>query len=124
MEYTLLLYGVVIVLLDSFGVYKPKVWVEYVERQFIYRRTRSSVGSIFVLLGAVPVYWVMQLEGLGLYLGAATSAVFLLIGVLMLALPDSLRNMLLSLGSLDDKYARSFFALDAAFGVFLILLAI
>lgn len=124
MEYTLLLYGVVIVLLDSFGVYKPKVWVEYVERQFIYRRTRSSVGSIFVLLGAVPVYWVMQLEGLGLYLGAATSAVFLLIGVLMLALPDSLRNMLLSLGSLDDKYARLFFALDAAFGVFLILLAI
>jgi len=124
MEYVLLLYGIIIVLMDSFGVYKPKVWVEYVERQFIYRRTRSSVGSFFVLLGAVPVYWIMQLNGLGLYIGAATSAVFLLIGVLMLALPDSLRNMLLSLGALDDKYARMFFAADAAFGVFLILLAL
>lgn len=124
MEYILLIYGIVIIIMDFFGVYNPKSWVEYVERQFIYRRTRSSVGSFFVLLGAVPVYWIMQTEGLALYVGAATSAVFMLIGALMLALPDSLRNMLLSLGALDDKYARMFFAADFAFGVFLILLAI
>ena len=70
------------------------------------------------------MYWIMQTEGFSLYIGAATSAMFIIIGALILAIPDTLRNMILAVGAMEDKWARILFALDASFGVLLIILAL
>lgn len=117
-------YGVAIILIDSYAIYKPKRWIEYIERQFIYRRQRVTAAGLLLLLGLIPIYWILQLSGFQVYILAAASTTFVLLGLLIGALPDVVRNGLLSVAAMDDKWARLFFASDALAGVILILFAL
>ena len=40
-----ILYGLVVIAIDGFAVWKPRVWVEWTERQFIYKRERIKCLS-------------------------------------------------------------------------------
>lgn len=115
-------FGGVIVLIDALALWKPRNFIEWSERQLIYKRERIVAGSIFVLLGAIPLYFILPLAGWQSHLLSIIGGIFIILGLLTLLLPDMLRNMFLSLGALDDKKLRIFFAIDALFGIILILL--
>lgn len=121
---TLILYGIIILIIDSLGVWRPRQWIEITERHFIYRRVRIVGGVSFILLGLVPVYFLLALTGWKIYLLSATSGIFVVIGLFTLVYADVLRNMLLSLGGLDDKILKIVFLVDGLFGVLLILLGL
>lgn len=124
MNFVFLTYGVVVLLIDAFGVWKPRAWVEWTERQFIYRRERIGAGAFFVLLGAVPIYWILGLSAWQFYILAALSGFWMLLGFFILVFPDALRNMILALGGLDDKWLRVLFLADSLAGVALILISV
>ena len=124
MNFLFILYGAVIILIDAFAVWKPRVWVEWTERHFIYRRERIVAGSFFLLLGLVPIYWIMGLAGWQFYVLSVLSGIWIIIGTLMLAFPDSLRNLLLSLGyekseikeMVDMGFFNAFFIIGRTIG--------
>ena len=122
-QIVLILYGVIIILIDAFGVWRPRQWIEVVERHFIYKRVRIVGGSLTILLGLVPAYFLLAMSGWKVYLLSAISGIFVVIGLFTLVYADALRNMLLSLGGLDDKILKIVFLIDGLFGVALIALA-
>lgn len=118
------LYGGVVILIDAFGVWKPRVWIEWTERQFVYRRERIIGGVFFLLLGLIPIYWVVGLAGWQAYVLSILSGIWIILGLMILAFPEAIRNLILSLGGLDDKIARGVFIVDALFGVVLVLIGV
>lgn len=124
MNWVFILYGAVIIGIDAFAIWKPRVWVEWTERQFIYWRERVGAGAFFILLGIIPIYWILSLTGWQFYILSVLSGIWIVLGALILSFPDVLRNMLLALGGLDDKVLRWLFVADAAVGVLLVLIGV
>ncbi|MBR9702527.1 hypothetical protein GOV10_00690 [Candidatus Woesearchaeota archaeon] len=120
---TLFIYGLLIVIADSLGVWRPRQWIEVSERHFVYRRVRITGGVLFLFLGLVPAYFLLGLAGWKIYLLSVISGIFVVIGIFTLTYADVLRNMLISFGGLDDKILKIVFLLDGLFGAFLIALA-
>lgn len=124
MNWVFILYGAVIIGIDAFAIWKPRVWVEWTERQFIYWRERVGAGAFFILLGIIPIYWILSLTGWQFYILSVLSGFWILLGAFILGFPDALRSVLLTLGGLDDKVLRWLFIADAAVGVVLLLIGL
>jgi len=119
-----MLYGLIIVLIDGYGIFKPRHWIEWIERQFVYHRERIVAGAFFVLLGAGAIYFILPIGGWQGYLLSIMSAFFILIGLFLLILPDILRQGLIALAGLSDLWLRIFVLFDALWGVALVLIGI
>lgn len=118
------MYGSLSILLPAYGLYNPKKWVEWVERQFVYRRERTIAGIFFLLVGLAPIYYLISVSGWKIYLLSVFSGSYAIIGALTLSYYEPLRQALLSFSEMDEKHLRIWFGIEIGSGVIMIILGV
>lgn len=120
----LLVFGIIIILSKFFAIIKPRLFVEWTERQFVFHRVRLIVGFFMLLIGGVSAYYLLKELSKIAYLLSFLSLIFLLLGVLILSFPDLLRKSILTIAEKEDKELRIMAGIAVLIGVIMVLVAV
>ena len=99
-------FGILIIAYRSWGVFDPRQWIEWVERQFAYETNLRFIGA-FPLGIAFLLYRYAELSGTFITTLFALSVMITgLIGLGLVATPNHVRHLVMATAEVEDKWLK------------------